>query len=82
MSFFPETVHCFARMGSIFQYRAIYHVYEDINDSQAKCKFELIAETEDPSDKPPFVFMYETLTSMYPESTDHLEDRFPPIESF
>lgn len=82
MSFFPETIHCFARMGNTYEYRAVYHVYEDVLNTESKFHFELSAETEDPSDKPPFVFMYETLKNLYPGSTDHTEIRFPPIDFF
>ena len=82
ISFFPETIHCFSRMGTVFEYRAMYHVYKDVSDIEDTWKFELSVETEDPSDKPPFVFMYEALKKLYPGSTDHFENRFPPIEPF
>jgi hypothetical protein len=69
-------------MGTVFEYRAMYHVYKDASDIEDTWKFELSVETEDPSDKPPFVFMYEALKKLYPGSTDHFENRFPPIEPF
>ena len=75
MSFFPETIHCFAVRGTTWEYRALYHVMTGKKVYPWFATFELAAETSDPSVSPPYTFMYENLCKLYPGA---INDADPP----
>jgi hypothetical protein len=76
MSFYPETIHVFARSQQSWEYRALYHVLTGKGVYPWFATFELAAETSDPSVAPPFTFMYENLAKLYPGS---INDADPPV---
>ena len=75
MSFYPETIHCFARNQGKWAYRALYHVLPGKGIYPWFATFDLVAETSDPSVAPPFTFMYNELAKLYPGS---INDADPP----
>jgi len=75
MTFFPETIHCFAQRGTTWPYMVRYQVYQDVYKYPWIGQYVLEAETSDPSTAPPFTFMYSELKKLYPGAIDHLEPK-------
>lgn len=75
MTFCPETIHCFTRRGTTYEYMSRYQVFKDVYQHPWFAQFELCAETSDPSTAPPFTFMYSELKKLYPGAIDDLSPK-------